>query len=112
MNTAIQEVETGEITTASRNVEINGVDVKQGEVIALLNGNLICSTNSVEAACLKLLEKADTVQRERITFFYGDSISEKDVAVIIEKVKESYPNHEIEIHEGNQPHYQFIIAIE
>lgn len=112
METAIGEVETGEITIATRNVEINGVDVHEGETIALLNGKLIESTNNLETACLNLLKKADTEDRERITFFYGANITKQEVNSIIDKVRESYPHHEIELHEGGQPHYQFIIMIE
>ncbi|MHC1785071.1 MAG: DAK2 domain-containing protein [Anaerolineaceae bacterium] len=112
MNEAMTEVETGEITTATRSVEINGVDVKEGEVIALHNGKLVTSSNSLEEACLDLLEKANTADRERITIFYGDNIGKSDVNKIVDKMRSAYPSHEFEVHEGDQPHYQFIIAIE
>src|SRR5512142_460623 len=58
MNKALETVQTGEITIATRSVEIDGVNVKQGEVIALLDGKLIASTGSVEQAVLDLLAKA------------------------------------------------------
>jgi uncharacterized protein len=112
MEEAIDEVETGEITIATRNVEINGVDVREGETIALLNGKLIESTHDLKTACLKLLEKAQTAERERITFFYGANITKQEVNSIIDHVRKAYPHHEIELHEGGQPHYQFIIMIE
>ena len=112
MVNAIKDVETGEITTATRSVNINGVDVREGEVIALLNGKLVASTETLEDACLKLLEKADTVNRERITLFYGKNIENDEVTSISDKIQKKYPSHEIEIHNGGQPHYQFIIAIE
>ncbi len=48
MNEAMTEVETGEITIATRSVEINGVDVKEGEVIGLHNGKLVASASSLE----------------------------------------------------------------
>jgi uncharacterized protein len=112
MNQALSDVETGEITTATRTVEINGVEVHEGEVIALHNGKLIQSTSSLEEACLGLLKSANTEDRERITLFYGENITKSEVDKIADKIRETYPNHEIEIHEGDQPHYQFIIAIE
>lgn len=112
MTQAITEVETGEITTATRSVEINGVKVQQGEVIALLDGELVLSSHSLEEALLGLLQKASTEDRERITFFYGDNISRSEVNRLIDLVREKYPNHELELHEGGQPNYQFIIAIE
>lgn len=112
MKEAIKEPQTGEITVATRAVEINGVKVKQGEVIALLDGKIIAATKSLQDACLQLLEKADTVERERITLFYGNHLTQSDVDPLVEKIQSVYPDHEIEVLEGGQPHYHFIIAIE
>jgi uncharacterized protein len=112
MEDALNDVDTGEITVATRSIVINDVNVKQGEVIALYNGNLVESSASIEQACLQLLKKGDTDDKERITLFYGNNISKNDVNHIVDKIRENYPNHEIELHEGGQPHYQFIIAIE
>lgn len=112
MTQALEDVETGEITVATRSVELNGVAVKEGEVIALHNGVLVFASNTIESACLGLLEKIDTSERERITLFYGENISRAEVNKIVDKIRSTYPSHEIELHEGGQPHYQFIIAIE
>jgi uncharacterized protein len=112
MQESLNEVDTGEITVATRSVEINGVQVKQGETIALLNGKLVNSSSSIIESCLELLRIAKTEERERITLFYGDNISKNEVNVIVDDIRLHYPSHEIELHEGGQPHYQFIIAIE
>ena len=112
MNSALGDVETGEITTATRSVEINGVAVKQGEVIALHNGTLVHCANTIADACLGLLEKANAGDKERITLFYGDNIRKDEVDAIYKQIQEAYPSHELELHEGGQPHYHFIIAIE
>lgn len=112
MTEALKDVESGEITVATRSVEINGVDVREGEVIALHNGKLVASTHTLEDACLTLLEKAGTQDKERITLFYGNNISKNQVNEIADLIRTTYPNHEIELHDGGQPHYQFIIAIE
>lgn len=112
MNEAIKEVETGEITVATRSVELNGVDVQQGQAIAMHNGKLVASAATVEEAVLGLLEKAGTDDRERITLFYGENISRQEVNRIVDLIRSAYPAHELELHEGSQPHYQFIISIE
>ncbi len=112
MNAAITEVETGEITVATRSIQINGVNVNQGEVIALLNGQLVAASSNLQEACLVLLDKASTKDRERITLFYGQNITRNEVNQIVDKIREAYPMHEVELHEGGQPHYQFIIAVE
>jgi DAK2 domain fusion protein YloV len=112
MNTALGDIETGEITVATRSVEINGVDVEKGQVIALLNGKLVASANNLEDACKALLGEIDISARERITMFYGDNISKQEVNRIADHLRLAFPDQEIEIHDGGQPHYQFIISIE
>lgn len=112
MTSAIGDVDTGEVTVATRNVEINGVQVHEGEVIALLNGTLVLASENLDDACLGLLEKAHTEERERITLFFGQNVSKTDVNRIVDKIRSKYPSHEIETHEGGQPHYQFILSIE
>ncbi|HSM23626.1 MAG TPA: DAK2 domain-containing protein [Anaerolineaceae bacterium] len=112
MRESIHEVDTGEITVATRSVEINGVDVKEGEVIAIFNSELISSSSSIEKACFEILNRVDSEERERLTLFYGSDITRQDVNQIVDHIREKYPQFEIEIHEGGQPHYQFIISIE
>lgn len=112
MESAILEVDTGEITVATRSVELNGVEVHEGEVIALLNSKLVSSSSNIEEACLSLLEKADLSDRERLTFFYGSIITKNEVNKITDHIRNIYPKMELEVHEGGQPHYQFIISIE
>ena len=112
MNESLNEVEAGEITTAIRTIDINGVKVKEGEVIALLNGDLIASSKSIVKACATLLKKAETEDREHITIFYGANTTKDQVDEVIDYIEKTYPDHELEVHEGGQPHYQFILSIE
>jgi DAK2 domain fusion protein YloV len=112
MTEAIGEVETGEITTATRSIEINGVNVKKGEVISLLNGKLVYSSRSINKSCLELLKAAKTEQKEHITIFYGNEVDEDTVEKLVKQIESQYPDHELEIHSGSQPHYQFIFSIE
>ena len=112
MRQALTEVETGEITTATRSVELNGVSVKEGQVIALHNGKLVYAAASLEEACLGFLAQADTDSHERITLFYGADLERSAVNRLVDKIRAAYKQMEIEVHEGDQPHYQFIISIE
>ena len=109
---AISMVESGEITVAVRNVEIDGVNVKEGQVIALLDGKLVASAASVEAGVLDLLEKAEAGEAELITLFYGENMPHGEANRIADVVREKYSNLEVEVQEGGQPHYQFIISVE
>jgi DAK2 domain fusion protein YloV len=112
MNKSLALVQAGEITIATRSVKIDGVHVEQGQVIALLDGKLVCSAKSVEEGCMCLLEKANAKDHELITLFYGEDLTATDANLISDKIRESYPGQEIEIQDGGQPHYQFIISVE
>lgn len=112
MTTALDEVETGEITTATRSVEIDGVEVEEGQIIALLNGKLVLATSTLEEGCLGLLEKAHADHFELITIFYGNNISKKEAIRIADMIRLAYPEQEVEVQDGGQPHYQFILSIE
>jgi uncharacterized protein len=112
MTTAIDDVETGEITFATRSVEIDGVEVQEGQIIGLHNGKLVLAASSPKDACVELLKKAHADHFELITLFYGANISKSEAYQIADSIRALYPKQEIEIQEGCQPHYQFIIAIE
>jgi len=112
MKQTIEHVIAIEITTATRSVEIDGVTVEKGQVIALINGKLEVSTDSVEGACLQALEKAGAADYELITLFYGEDLLLAEANRIADVVRAAYPKQEIELQEGGQPHYQFIISVE
>ena len=112
MTEALDDVETGEITTATRTVEIDGVEVQEGQVIALHNGKLLLASTNLQEACLGLLEKAHADHFELITLFYGLSVSKNEAFRIADEIRKAFPEQEVEVQEGCQPHYQFIIAIE
>jgi DAK2 domain fusion protein YloV len=112
MTDSLLDVETGEITTATRSVDINGVNVKKGQVLVLHNGQLIGSFGNLTDACMEFLSHAGVNERERITFFYGNHIEKPMVDDLVNKIRERFPQHEIEIHEGGQPYYQYVISLE
>ena len=112
MNEALDEVQTGEITTAIRDADIDGVRVREGEIIALFNRKLVHSTSNLEDACLGLLKKANAADYELVTLFYGSDVTRHDANHIADAIRIAYPNLDVELQDGGQPHYQFIISIE
>src|SRR5512138_1392600 len=112
MTKALGNVITGEITTATRSVEIDGVKVETGQVIALMDGKLVASASSVEVGCLAFLDKANAADHELVTLFYGEDITHADANRIADVIRNMYSNLEVEVQEGGQPHYQFIISVE
>ncbi len=112
MTKALSHVRTGEITVATRSVEIDGVNVETGQVIALLDGKLVAAAGSVEEGCLAFLEKADAAEHELVTLFYGENLTHAEANHIADVIRKKYSNLEVEVQEGGQPHYQFIISVE
>jgi len=112
MNKALGNVKSGEITVATRSVEIDRVNVKDGQVIALLDGKLVASAMDVEGCMMELLNKANAGEHEIITLFYGEGMPHAEANRIADVIRQKYSSLEVEVQEGGQPHYQFIISIE
>ena len=112
MNDSLLQVESGELTKATRTVELNGVNVTEGQVIGIHNGDLVISADSVGEGLMKLLDQIGTEDFEQITLFYGNGMSDSDAEKYAAMVQEKYPDHEVECHYGGQPHYFFSISVE
>ena len=112
MTAALDEVLTGEITIATRSVEMDGVQVKEGQVIALLDGKLVLSSSDLEDAVLHLLDFAHAERFELVTLFFGADLPRREVDHIADLIRTRFPEQEIEVQDGGQPHYSFILSIE
>ncbi len=112
MRQASQMVETGEVTTSTRDVTINGVKVKQGQIIGLHNDVLSVSGDTVNSVVIALLDKMGAAERELITLYYGAEINPRDAKALVEHLQQLYPEQEIEMREGGQPHYFYILSAE
>jgi dihydroxyacetone kinase-like predicted kinase len=112
MTKALSSVKTGEITTATRACLIDGVRAESGQIIALLDDRLIAAADTVEDGVLALLQTADAATHELVTMIYGEDLSAAQANQIADVVRKAYPQLEIELQDGGQPHYQFILSIE
>jgi len=93
-------------------VEIDGVNVETGQVIALLDGKLALAAASVEEAVVGFLEKAEAGKHELITFYYGEDLNRHEAFRIVDVARGTYSAQEIEVQDGGQPHYPFLISVE
>jgi DAK2 domain fusion protein YloV len=112
MEQAAGEVQTVEITIATRSVQLNGVDVKKGEIIGLLNDNLVASDSSPEQVIEKVLRQMKAEEYEIITIYHGEKVTEKEAEALATRISQDYPEQEIELVNGGQPHYLCIISAE
>lgn len=112
MTAALGTVRTGEVTIATRSVEIDGVRIQEGQVIGLLDGRLATSGDDLETVVFDLLEQAGAAQAELVTFFYGVDLPARDANQLADRVRQRHPSLEVELVQGGQPHYQLIFSVE
>ncbi len=112
MDNARANVVTGEVTTATRSVELDGVKVENGQVIGLVDGRLTTSANDTLAVVRTLLGQMSAQAREVITLYYGDTISEAEANGLVETLRADYPNQAFDVIYGGQPYYQYILSAE
>jgi len=112
MERAMAAVDTGEVTTASRTVEINEVAVNEGDIIGLRNGVLAVGGHAIAEVVLRLLEVMAAGEHELITLYSGGEVREADAAAMTAAVRAAYPTLSVEAHPGGQPYYHYIISVE
>jgi dihydroxyacetone kinase-like predicted kinase len=112
MSDALKTVQTVELTMAVRDVELNGVQVAKGQTIGLIDDQLFVSGDSIPAVARDVLARIPRTDAELISIFPGEDACEEDVRAVSDVVSETFTSAEVEVHEGGQPHYLFIIAIE
>jgi DAK2 domain fusion protein YloV len=112
MVNAMKDIHTGEITKATRSVEIDGVKVKEGQIIGLLNGHLAIAGDDLKSTLLGVLSKAEPEKSELITLYYGEDLSSDAAEQLAQQIRKKYSDQEVEVVEGGQPHYHIILSVE
>jgi dihydroxyacetone kinase-like predicted kinase len=112
MEEATKGVRTLALTKAIRNVQLNGLEIKKGYYIAILNDEaLIGSGNNASDVILKALEKTNIADVEIITIYYGAEIKDAEAESIAKEIRDRYPV-EVEVLCGGQPYYNYVISLE
>ncbi len=112
MEEAGRRVQTVEITRAVRTVQIDGIAVSAGDIIGLLNGRLVAAGSDEEAVVVDTLQKLDTGSIEIITMYYGADVTLESANRLAQHIKERFPALDIEVVEGAQPFYSYVISAE
>jgi len=112
MTSAMTDIETGEITTATRSATINGVQVADGQIIGLHNEKLKVTGTKIEEVAQALLKEMNSADREIITLYYGEAVSQDDANALTDLLQQNWPDQEIEVIAGGQPHYYYILSAE
>ncbi|MDE7213175.1 MAG: DAK2 domain-containing protein [Anaeroplasmataceae bacterium] len=112
MMEAVEHVKTGEITYSVRDTEIGGVKIAEGDFMGIANGEIVVSTKKQSDALESLLNKLIDEESQIITFFCGKDVSAEEKEVLEDLCQKINSNVEVEIIDGEQEIYSYIIAVE
>ncbi len=112
MERAASQIQTIEITTAIRSVHINGLRIQEGQFIGLLNGELVEAGNDLQQVTQAVLQRIDIARYEIITVYWGEDVTKEQAEELASWIAGHYRDKEVELVEGRQPHYRYIISAE
>ncbi|OET81252.1 DAK2 domain-containing protein [Listeria monocytogenes] len=112
MRAAIEDVASGQVTTAVRDTTVEGVEIKKDSFIGMVEGKIKVSCATLEEAAYETLEKLLDDDSEIVTIIVGEDSDTSKAETLADKVTEAFPDVEVEIHEGDQPVYPYIFAVE
>ncbi len=112
MEEAVAHVQTIEVTHAVRDTRSNGMRVKKGDVIALINDHLKHAGRDYGQVVKESLEDLKPDKYELVTIYRGEGASDQDTNTLSEAIKGSFPALEVEVQPGGQEHYPFILSVE
>ncbi|GAA5530677.1 DAK2 domain-containing protein [Herpetosiphon gulosus] len=112
MSRAIKDITTAEITTAVRDATVNDVEVRDGQTIGLLNGALVESGDQPDEVIDRILARMDLDDHEIVTIYYGEQCSAEQAEALAHKINATYPALDVEVQNGGQPFYDYILSAE
>ena len=105
-------VKTGQVTYAVRDTVINDIEVQKGNYIGIANGALSIANSDIVEATVKTVETLVDDETAIITLYYGEDTPVDEAEKMQEMLAEKYSDIDVEIYEGNQPLYYYLIAVE
>ena len=107
---ALGQVATGEVTIASRDVELDGVPVRKGAYLGLAQGEAVASSASFDEVAQAVVERLLANGAEVLTILTGSD--EPQLDELLRHVQEQHPAVELDVHPGGQPHYPLLLSAE
>lgn len=112
MTEMLDSVVSGQITNAIRDTSIDGVEIHEGDYLGMIDGKIVLSEEDKYQATLDTLTKMISEDIEIITIIVGEEGTQAEAEKISEAIEVSYPDLEVEIHEGKQPVYPYLLSAE
>jgi len=105
-------VRTGQITYAVRNTSIDGMEIKEGDIMGIGDSGMLAVGQEIEATVLETVKRMVDENSELISVYSGADVSEEDAEALVEKIQEEYPDCEVELNHGGQPVYYYLLSVE
>ena len=112
MEQAAHAVYTIEVTRSVRDAEVDGIAVKLGNWLGIYDGRVVAAAERPTMALMSALAFAPVDDMEIVTIYFGDAGSEAEVQAVAAEIREAHPGLAVEVVEGGQPHYPFVVSIE
>ncbi|VYT75525.1 DAK2 domain-containing protein [Clostridium tertium] len=109
---AMEMVKTGSVTYAVRDTEMDGIEIKEGNMLGLVEGKIKKVGEDYCNVAEEVLEEIVDEDSELITIFYGSDVSEEEAERFTEKLEEKYPDLDVQCYQGAQPLYYFLLSVE
>ena len=105
-------VRTGQITYAVRNTSIDGMEIKEGDIMGIGDSGMLAVGQEIEATVMETVNRMVDEDSELISVYFGAEVSEEDAEALVEKIQEAYPDCEVELNNGGQPVYYYLLSVE
>jgi hypothetical protein len=112
MKAEAERVQTIEVTHAVRDTRSNGVKVKKGDVIGIVNDRLEFAGDDYAEVVKQALGRLGPDSYELVTVYRGEQASDAEMAKLESEIRSHYPGLEVEVQQGGQHHYPFILSVE
>ena len=112
LNSVMEVVKTASVTYAVRDTEMDGKQIKEGDILGLIEGKIFEVGNDVCVVARRLLENLVTAESELITIFKGKDMKDNDISMFINEIEEKYSNLDVQYYNGDQPLYYMIMSVE
>ena len=110
MTAEMERVQTAQITYAVRNTSIDGMEIHEGDIMAIGDHGMLAVDTSVLGAAKAALEAMLNEDSELVTIYYGSDVTEADAEAFRKQAEEEFPDKEIELQYGGQPIYYYMIS--
>ncbi|WP_065411509.1 DAK2 domain-containing protein [Pseudobacillus wudalianchiensis] len=112
MTAALAHVKTGQITFAVRDTNIDGIEIAKDDFMGIADGKILLTDKNKVIAAKELIRTMIDDESEIVTIIYGEDASEQEVEEVTSFIEEQFEEVEVEVHNGKQPLYSFIFAVE